>query len=77
MGAARVVGSLPGDVAEHGMQAELSSADSDPGVEPPTSRVQGILSRPTGEPGLGCLPPEGKMKTWGLWSQASSSPRTS
>lgn len=45
-------GSLPGDVAEHGMQAELSSADSDPRVEPPTCRVQGILSRPTGEPGL-------------------------
>lgn len=74
MGAARVVGSLPGGVAEHGMQAELSSADSDPRVKPPTSRVQGLLSRPTGEPGLGCLPPEGKMKAWGLQSQASSSP---
>lgn len=38
-----MVGSLPGDVAAHGMQAELSAADSDPGVKPPTSRVQGIL----------------------------------
>lgn len=52
-----------------------SSADSDPRVKPPTSRVQGLLLRPTGSLGLGAPSLQRENEGLGLQSQASSSPR--